>query len=241
MPSLSERAVSLKRRINAGETILGVSAPVTSDTAALRAILESGDYDFVSGDSQHSPYNEDSLVAFCAAAAELDMPVQFRIKHTRHAYLIGNVLDLGPWAIEVPLVEDEAVVDEAFNAFYYPQVGKRSWGGAGYNIQGKGRLEYADWWNNNGVLCLQMETVKAVTNARQLAKPGVDCLTWGPADLAFDLEAHPQFPFQTVDDCVRHVLAQLEGTGVRISFRNGTADLRNKYIDMGVTVFMERA
>ena len=106
MPSLSERAVSLKRRINAGETILGVSAPVTSDTAALRAILESGDYDFVSGDSQHSPYNEDSLVAFCAAAAGLDMPVQFRIKHTRHTYLIGNVLDLGPTCIEVPQVED---------------------------------------------------------------------------------------------------------------------------------------
>ena len=42
MPSLSERAVSLKRRINAGETVLGVSAPVTSDTAALRAILDGG-------------------------------------------------------------------------------------------------------------------------------------------------------------------------------------------------------
>ena len=86
-----------------------------------------------------------------------------------------------------------------------------------------------------------MESIKAVTNARQLAKPGVDCLTWGPADLEFDLEAHPQFPIRTVDDCVRHALSQLEGTGVRISFRNGTPDLRNKYIDMGVTVFMERA
>ena len=57
------------------------------------------------------------------------MPVQFRIKNTRHAYLIGNVLDLGPMAIEVPLVEDEAVVQEALDAFYYPQVGHRSWGG----------------------------------------------------------------------------------------------------------------
>jgi 2-keto-3-deoxy-L-rhamnonate aldolase RhmA len=86
-----------------------------------------------------------------------------------------------------------------------------------------------------------VETVKAVTNARQLAKPGVDCFTWGPADLNFDLEAHPQYPFQTVDQCIRHVLDQLEGTGVRVSFRNGTPDLRNKYIDMGVTVFMERS
>ena len=29
-------------------------------------------------------------------------------------------------------------------------------------------------------------------------------------------------------------------TGVRISFRNGTPDQRQKYIDMGVTVFLER-
>jgi hypothetical protein len=54
------------------------------------------------------------------------------------------------------------------------------------------------------------------------------------------MEAHPQHPFQSVDDCLRHVLEQLEGTSVRISFRNGTPDQRNKYIDMGITVFMER-
>ena len=56
------------------------------------------------------------------------------------------------------------------------------------------------------MLCLQIETVTAVANARRLAKPGVDCLAWGPADLGFDLEAHPEFPFQTTDDYFRHVL-----------------------------------
>src|SRR5262249_53363220 len=76
--------------------------------------------------------------------------------------------------------------------------------------------------------------------ARQLAKPGVDCLTWGPSDLSFDLEAHPEHPFKTVDDCLQHVLKQLQGTDIRISFRNYSSDLRNKYMDMGVTVFMER-
>ena len=119
---------------------------------------------------------------------------------------------------------------------------KRSWGGtARYGVPGgTARLEYATWWNNQGILCLQIETLRAVTNARQLAKPGVDCFTWGPADLSFDLEGHPAHPFQTVDDCLRHVLKQLEGTDVRVSFRSGTPDLRHKYIDMGVTVLMER-
>ena len=233
---------SLKERIRAGATVVGVAAPLDSTKSQLEAILSKDTYGFLTIDSQHSPFNEEKLVAFCSTAQNLGMPVQFRIKNTRHAYLIGNILDLGPLAIEVPLVEDEAVVDEALDAFYYPQVGHRSWGGAArHGISGRdSRLEYADWWNNHGVLCLQMETLAAVTNARHLAKPGVDCLTWGPADLAFDMEAHPQHPLQTVDDCLRHVLSQLEGTGVRISFRNGTPDQRQKYIDMGVTVFMER-
>ena len=232
----------LKQRIRRGEIIIGVSAPLDSDRGRLEEILGKDSYDFISLDSQHSPYNEEKLVTFCSIAEDLGMPVQFRIKNTHHAFLIGNILDLGPMAIEVPLVEDEAIVEDALDAFYYPQVGHRSWGGAArHGVRGRDdRLEYAGWWNNNGILCLQMETLAAVTNVKTLAKPGVDCLTWGPADLSFDMEGHPHHPLQTVDDCVRHVLQQLEGTEVRISFRSGTPDQREKYIQMGVTVLMER-
>ena len=84
-----------------------------------------------------------------------------------------------------------------------------------------------------------METLRAVTNARQLAKTGITCLTWGPADLTYDIEAHPHHPLQSVDDCVRHALEQLEGTDVRISFRNYDYRTRDHYREMGVTVFME--
>jgi 2-keto-3-deoxy-L-rhamnonate aldolase RhmA len=234
--------VSLKQRIQRGDILVGVSVPIHIARNRLEDILSRDTYSFITVDSQHSPYSEEQLVACCALAAEVGIPVQFRIKHPRHAYLIGNILDLGPLSIEVPLVETEAVVDEALSTFYYPQVGKRSWGGnARYGIAGRdSRLEYAAWWNSHGILCLQVETLTAVTHARQLAKAGVDCLTWGPSDLSFDLEAHPEHPFKTVDDCLRHVLKQLQGTSVRVSFRNYTPDLRQKYMDMGVTVFMER-
>ena len=233
---------SLRERIVRGDTVVGVSAPLTATKGELEDILSKDSYDFISSDAQHSPYSEERLVEFCGIAQELGMPVQFRIKHTRQAYLVGNILDLGPLGIEVPLVEDESEVDEALRWFYYPQVGGRSWGGgARYGVEGRGdRLGYADWWNANGILSMQIETLRAVTNIRQLAKPGVTCLTWGPADLSFDIEAHPHHPLQTVDDCVRHALQQLDGTDTRISFRNYTPDLRDHYAEMGVTVFMER-
>ncbi len=236
------RGDDLKQRIRNADLIIGVSAPIDSTKSQLEDVLAKDDYGFVSTDSQHSAFNEETLVRFCSFAEELDMPVQFRIKNTRHTYQIGNLLDLGPLGIEVPLVNDMAVVDDAIENFYYPQVGKRSWGGAArYGIQGReDRLAYADWWNSRGVLCLQVETISTVTNARQYAKQGVDCFTWGPADLSFDMEAHPQHPFRTVDDCLQHVLKQIEGMDTKVSFRSYDHNLRNKYIDMGVTVLMER-
>jgi len=141
---------SLKQRIHQGEVVIGVSAPITVDRQRLEDILSRDSYDFVSVDSQHAAFNEEKLVQFCAIAEELDIPVQFRIKHTRHAYLIGNLLDLGPSGVEVPQVEDEATVDEALAYFYYPQFGNRSWGGAARRgIQGRDdRRTYAEWWNN---------------------------------------------------------------------------------------------
>ena len=80
MPELSEKASSLKQRINRGESVIGVTVPISADRSRLESILDKGPYDFVSTDSQHAAFNEERLVSFCAMAAELDTPVQFRIK-----------------------------------------------------------------------------------------------------------------------------------------------------------------
>ncbi|MCZ6681087.1 MAG: aldolase/citrate lyase family protein, partial [Candidatus Poribacteria bacterium] len=125
--------------------------------------------------------------------------------------------------------------------FYYPQIGIRSWGGgARKGTEGRSdRLEYAQWWSEYGVLWMQIESIPAVTNARKLAKPGVDCLSFGPADLTFSIEAYPHHTFKTVDDGVRHVCEQLADTSVAVCYRNGSPDTREKYAEMGVTVFLE--
>ncbi len=242
MPSISDRAAALKKRISAGEIIVGVSASPDSDGDTLRSIVEADSYDFLWVDSQHDAFNESNLVRFCKVAAELDMPVQFRIKHTRHTYLIGNILDLGPAGIEVPQVETVETAREAVDNFYYAPEGVRSWGGfhrLNFHPEDDHR-EYRRWWGETGVLWMQIESVAAVTAARQLAQPGVDCLSFGPMDLTFSLESHPHHPFKSVDDCVRHICEQLRETETQVCFRNYTPDTRQKYLDMGVTVLLER-
>ncbi len=231
---------NLKQLIRDGKHVYGVSVSMMIDRDSLAERVDNGGYDFVAVDSQHSAFSEERLVAFCNMADELDIPVNFRIKHTRNAYLIGNYLDLGPSGIEVPQVELEETVYEAVEFFYYPQQGIRSWGGgARKNSAGTERLEYAEWWNNYGMLWMQIESVEAVTHARRLAKDGVDCLSFGPTDLTFSMESHPNHSLQTVDACVQYVAKELEDTYTAVCFRNGNPSTREKYADMGVTVFLE--
>ena len=102
---------ALKNRIKHGEIVIGVSALLDSDRGRLEDILGKDAYDFLTVDSQHSPFNEERLVSFCTLAEDTGMPAQFRINNTRYAYQIGNILDLDPATIEVPLLEEESVVD----------------------------------------------------------------------------------------------------------------------------------
>ena len=233
--------INLKHRIRSGEITVGARASITDSKSRIEEIMGSSDYKYLSADSQHSAYNEGQLIEFCEAADQVGVPVVFRIKHTRHSYLVGNILDLGPSGVEIPQTETEQTAQEALDYFYYPQVGKRSWGGAPRaNVnEHPDRVDYANFWNDFGVLWLQIESLSAVTRARSLAKPGVDCLSWGPADLSFNREANPEHPLKTDDDCIRHVVKLLEGSETRLCIRSYDPDLRNKYLDMGATVLIE--
>ena len=138
---------SLKQRIHSGEVVVALRVSITIDRGQLETALARGTYDLLYIDGQHTAFSDDQLVAFCAMAEDLDLPVQFRIPHTRHTYLIGRYLDLGPTAILVPEVADQAAVDEAVAFTYYPPDGRRSWGGTARRgvRERAGRVEYAEW------------------------------------------------------------------------------------------------
>ena len=78
-----------------------------------------------------------------------------------------------------------------------------------------------------------------MTNIARLVKPGITHVTFGPNDLEFSLERHPDYPLRTVEECMANVAGQLKGSGITISM--GTVskeDERQKYRDVGATIFM---
>ena len=246
-------AANLKQKIKRGEQVVGFGIRGDIERDAFQRIAELGACDFVFVDSQHSPYSEDRLVALAGMIGEFDLPLHFRIKHTRHTYLIGNCLDLGPSGIEVPQVETAATAEEAVANFYYLPQGVRSHGGgARVGDASSGPQAYADWWNQYGVLWLQVESVAAATSAFNLARPGVDCLSFGPTDLQMDLNHRGHPHLKSVDDCVRHVVESLQGTDTAVCFpqwysrepvalrRYGGASFSRSAADLGTQICYSR-
>lgn len=237
-------SMTLRQRMAAGEILVALRGSITTSKSELADIWSTGRYDYIWIDSQHTPFDEHQFVEYCGAAAELGIDVQLRIPHTYQAYLVGRFLDLGPSAVLVPEVMDEKTVDDALAFAYYGPIGRRSWGGnarRGFNA-GIDRLDYAKWWNDYVIVGIQVESVEAVTNIRKLAKPGVSVVTFGPNDLRFNMEDHPNYPLKTVEDCMRNVAEQLADTKIRIAMGTATKpEERDEYLEMGVTLFQEDA
>ena len=88
---------NLKEKIRRGDIVVGCSLSATagnfsskgSDRARIEQLANSYPYDFFTVDSQHMPYDELALFELCAMAAEVDVPVQLRIKSPKWAYMIG--------------------------------------------------------------------------------------------------------------------------------------------------------
>jgi len=236
---------TLKQRVRDGDVVVALRVFFDFERGQLEDALGKGTYDLVYVDGQHSAFTDNQLVEFSTMVHELGLPLQFRIPHTRHTYLIGRYLDMGLSAILVPEVVEQETVEEAIAFTYYAQMGRRSWGGPARRGQEQwtgpvDRLEYAAWWNDTVGLGIQLESVAAITGASQLARPGIDYVAFGPNDLCFDLEKHPHFPLQSVDDCMRNVAEQLDGTGIRLGMAvTTTPEQREPYLEMGITVFQE--
>ena len=211
---------SLKQKMHSGQPVRTAAAAVDATRAQLQEIIKKqGGVDLFSVDGQHRPLpDERDLVKFCKLAEELGAGVQLRIPHPRLAYLTGRYADLGVLAVMVPLVEEVETANEAIDNFYYPPLGNRSWGGE-FRFGEKpptDRLKYAQWWNGNALLGFQIETLRGALNARNIVKPGVDWISWGPGDMSFDIERHSNSPFKSIDAAHAYVIQQLKGYDVRL-------------------------
>jgi 4-hydroxy-2-oxoheptanedioate aldolase len=177
------RENALKRRLAAGETVLGswLSLP---DAVAAEAMAQLG-WDWLLVDMEHGPAALPEAAAMLTALRTTDVCTIVRAAWNESSQ-IQPPLDLGFAGIVVPVVNsaDDArnVVDDA----RFPPLGERSRGGVRTNLAFRtDPMTYFERANAEILVLVQVETLTAVENVDEiLAVRGIDGVFLGPNDLA---------------------------------------------------------
>ena len=137
-------------------------------------------------DLEHSSITLDNALNLIISIESNDMVPIIRVGEN-NPNLIKRVMDAGAYGVIVPNVNSAKDANTAINAVKYPPDGKR---GVGlYRAQAYGRKfeEYLKWLQNESVIIVQIENIKAVENIDEIfSVPGIDAYFIGPYDL-FDI------------------------------------------------------
>jgi 4-hydroxy-2-oxoheptanedioate aldolase len=174
----------LKRRLQAGETVVGTWMNLAEPLVA--GLLASHGWDWLLIDMEHGPIPlADAAAMVTAVRAQGGVPI-VRVAWNESSQ-IQRVLDLGAWGIMVPVVNTADDARRVVRDARFPPLGERSRGGVRANLTFETDPGTYSLRANEEVLVLvQIETEQAVANiAEIMAVDGIDGAFVGPNDLAF--------------------------------------------------------
>jgi 4-hydroxy-2-oxoheptanedioate aldolase len=196
---------ALRRRILAGETLIGAWASLDSPGSA--ELMGRAGLDWVVVDLEHGYATETTLLAHLAAI-EASGAVALVRPPSGERLRIGRALDLGAAGIVVPRLDTVAEVREAVTFLRYPSAGQR---GVALLTRGArlGTVNHAGVaaLNQDIVGIVQIESPSAAQAADEIAATdGVDVLFVGPADLSHSLGVPGQFGEERYQAALRRVV-----------------------------------
>jgi 2-keto-3-deoxy-L-rhamnonate aldolase RhmA len=176
------------RRLRQGETVLGFGVHHLR-TAAVPMLAAATGHDWLFIDTEHGAFTVHEASQICLSALSAGVTPIVRI--CADALDEGTrALDNGAQGIVVPHVDTPTQAKRAAEAFRFPPVGHRSWGGPPYTFRLRPpAIAEAQTAINDEVLAVVMiETEEAVSNADKIAAvDGIDVLLFGTSDLTTDM------------------------------------------------------
>jgi 2-keto-3-deoxy-L-rhamnonate aldolase RhmA len=180
-------AHGLKRRLAAGERLVGALVRMPSEALVEMSAIAGMDYLVI--DVEHGPSDLVALQHHLTAAAAHGLPVLVRVGEDEPA-LVLRCLDLGATGVIVPHVDDADAARRAVAHAHYPPRGER--GFATYTRAGRYGAVPAERHLRRAaedtLVVVMIETGAACRDAAAiLSVDGVDAVLVGPADLAVSL------------------------------------------------------
>ena len=203
---------ALRRRILAGETLIGAWASLDSPGSA--ELMGRSGLDWIVVDLEHGYATETALLAHLTAI-EASGAVALVRPPSGERLRIGRALDLGAAGIVIPRLDTVEQVREAVTFLRYPSGGQR---GVALLTRGArlGTVNHAGVaaLNQDIVGIVQIESPSAAEAADEIAAiDGVDVLFVGPADLSHSLGVAGQFGDPGYHRALRNVVDACRGHG----------------------------
>lgn len=207
----------IKERIQNGEKVLGTFHEIGSATGI--ETLAYGGLDYVIVDTEHGPFDVESVQSFVRAAEGAEITPFVRVKDSARNSIL-KMLDVGAKGLIIPNVH---TVDEVKQLVEYgkyfplgnrgvaPTSGSKFWT-ADYASQGLDH--YFEVSNNETLLIPQCETRGCLENIEEIVNiEGIDGIFVGPYDLSTALGKPGQFEDQEVIDAIDRVLKACKDSG----------------------------
>lgn len=177
---------ALKEKLSQGENVLGLFININSPT--LVEIIGYSGLDFIVIDNEHGAFSDSDIEELIRAAELTNVTPIVRVSYNPAS--IQKALDRGAKGIMVPMVNTKTDAEEVVRKARFAPLGTR---GTAYSVRaarygnyiGK---EYLDAANRNTLIIIQIETMEAVKNFKEITSvPGIDVAFVGPADLSVSM------------------------------------------------------
>ena len=153
--------------------------------ASCAEIVAGSGFDWLLIDSEHAPFELDSIMRHLQAIAPYGVPAIVRPEEGRTA-LLKRLLDIGAQTLLIPMCDTAEQAKELVKAVKYPPQGIRGLGSSLARAANWNRVPgYLQKANDEICLIVQVETVTAMKNLKEIAAvEGVDAVFIGPSDLS---------------------------------------------------------
>lgn len=228
-------AQGLRRRIRAGETVIGTF--VKTPAPQVIEILGLAGLDFAVVDQEHAPIGIEAMDLLSLAARSAGLPLLSR-RWGAQTDWIAPLLDLGLAGVMVPHVADRARADDIRVAvkFSHGVRGISPSPRAG-NYGTIGLSDYRSLSDDSSVIMVQIEDAAALDRLDEIAAcPDIDVMFVGPADLSQSLGVG--FPSEALDAAILRVIAAARRAGVAAGLFVGDEAHIPVWRDRGISVFV---
>ena len=225
----------VRARLQAGETVLGVTITTSSVEAAAQAATLG--FHFLWVEMEHSPITLETLRNIVLATRALPAAVFARVPVIEF-WTAKRVMDQGVAGVIFPFGSSPELAQKAVSACRYPPHGRRGSGAGLATFTWPDQENYYDSADQNMFTVFMIEEACAVEQIEEIAAtPGIDVLFIGTSDLSFSLGLRGRQNEPQLQEAIAKVVAAGRKHGKFLGRPAASPEQIAKYREQGFQLF----